>query len=292
MKSDPRHRHGQTERTHRRNFQLVRGDIEILQHIYAHRLLRLDNLESLTCRSDKALARRLRKLTAHKFLHQYRPTVPKHVYTLGRAAIPILVEHGLASPELLGKRIRHELNDLFLKHETMIADFHVLLTLASQSHPMKLVKWEEGRTLYDHVSFFENGVRCRLPVRPDAFFTLTDSRQHSSKDGVHLFLEVDRSTTTQGRFQDKLVAYRHYFEHGRHRDKHGIRNFRVLSLARTPQRVRNLCETAEKVLPPAARKFYLFGCLERSPAERPTAIFTSQFMSARDFRQGTTHTLF
>ena len=47
----------------------------------------------------------------------------------------------------------------------------------------------------------------------------------------------------------------------RHFEKHGIKTFRVLSIAVTAERARNLCEAAEKTLPPAARKFYLFGCL-------------------------------
>jgi Replication-relaxation len=156
-----------TDQSCPRGFQLVAGDIEILRHIHSHRLLHLDSLHILTSRSNKTLSRRLRKLKQHKFIHHYHPEVPKHIYTLGKAAVPILAEQGILPLNVVGNRTRHELNDLFLKHESMIAEFHVLLTVASRAGLIKLVDWREGSALYDHVSLMKNGEpRLRQCVKP------------------------------------------------------------------------------------------------------------------------------
>jgi len=47
----------------------------------------------------------------------------KHIYGLGKAALPVLVEDGTADPDIVATRSRiHELTQLFLKHELMIVE--------------------------------------------------------------------------------------------------------------------------------------------------------------------------
>lgn len=171
----------------------------------------------------------------------------------------------------------------------MVVDFHTALAVATKNGPVKLVAWKEGRSLWDSVSVRIDGARERLPVRPDAFFTLEDTTRPSGQNQVHFFLEADRSTTTHQRFQRKLTAYWHYFQEGSHTAKHGIRTFRVATVTLTPDRAKNLCAAAAEILPSPARKFYLF-------ADDPTiggtaSVLRDVFVTPHDFHAGARHAL-
>ena len=96
---------------------------------------------------------------------------------LSLASIAELVAAGIATPALLAERLRtHELTELFLKHEMLIVDTHVIVNLAPGGNPLRLVKWREGKSLWDSVTVMERGGSRNLPILPDAFFTLEDSR--------------------------------------------------------------------------------------------------------------------
>ena len=115
-------------------FVVVSGDIEIFKLIYEYRLLRREHLSALTQRSSKRLHRRLLKLTQNGYLTTIRLPQQKHIYGLGKTALPILVEQGIADEEILEQRLRaHELKEFFLKHEMMIVDIHAMLTLAGRN---------------------------------------------------------------------------------------------------------------------------------------------------------------
>jgi hypothetical protein len=226
-------------------FQLTAGDVEILKLVLEFRLLRIDHLAALTGRSYKKLHGRLFKLVGRRYLSRIELPLQKHIYVLGKAGVPVLVEQGLAPKELLEWRLRHhELKELFLKHQMMVVDFHTALAVAAGDGPVKLVAWKEGQALWNTVSVRIDGAREELPVRPDAFFTLEDTTRPAGQNQVHFFLEADRSTTTHRRFERKLTAYWHYFQDGGHTAKHGIRTFRVVAVTLTAERARNLCAAA------------------------------------------------
>src|SRR5262249_29336719 len=102
-------------------FQLIDSDLEIFISVFEHRFVTIDHLSLLTDRPRKRLHRRLLKLIERGYLSRIILPTQKHIYTLGRAAIPTLVERGLAPKEFLDVRLRHqELKELFLKHAMMI----------------------------------------------------------------------------------------------------------------------------------------------------------------------------
>ena len=174
---------------------------------------------------------RLLKLVQYRFLTVIRIPQQKHIYGLGKSALPILVEEGIAEEGILAHRIRmRELKELFLKHEMLIVDIHVMFTLAAQGRELKPVAWKEGRELHDTVTVDMVDGQRRLPVRPDAFFSLEDSRRSAGANRAHFFLEADRSTETQARFTEKIKAYWHYLQQGLHKEKHKIKSFRVLTI--------------------------------------------------------------
>lgn len=267
-----------------RGFALVDGDIEILTLVYELRFARTDNLILLAGRSYKKINGRLSKLVEHGYLRCTKLPLQKYIYSLGTAALPVLVEQGTAPLELIDQRIRtHELKELFLKHEMMIVDVHTMLRAAGTG-AITVVAWREGKDLYDTVEVPDGRMRRALPVRPDAFFTLEDADRPPEQNRISFFLEADRSTTSHARFEEKLVAYWHYLGQELHTKKYGIRTFRVLTVAITPERARNLCALAAKTLPSQAYKFFLFGSAGKRSfsLDSPAAILDAVFLTPRD----------
>jgi hypothetical protein len=262
---------------------LVAGDLALFKLIYEYRLLRRGHLSVLTGRPLKRLHRRLLKLVNVGYLTTIKLPQQRHIYGLGRLAAPVLVDEGIADEELLAQRSRiHELKELFLKHEMMIVDLHVTLSLATRDNALRLVDWREGRELHDSVVVKDHGVNKSLPVRPDAFFTLEDSRRPPGENKAHYFLEADRSTENQSRFRDKIRAYFHYIEEGLHNKKFGIKHFRVLTIATTEERAKNLAAMTRELLPEYGWKYFFFGSLKNFSIENPAPILEAVHLSPRD----------
>jgi len=273
-------------------FKLTPDDIEILTHVYQCRLVTIDHLHLLTNRSHKALYRRLAKLTQNQYLYRRRTNInEKYIYTINQATVPVLVERGIAedyqSVDLHMRRLR-ELKYLFLRHALMLTDIHATLRRATTDHHITLVSWKEGQQLHDSVTAWDERIKKKqkFPVRPDALFTLRDTTRPDKKNTVGFFLEADRSTTTNARFQNKIIAYQKYFEEKRH-EKYGITSARVVTITLTKARAENLAKSALEVLPKKSlAKFYYFTSVENLSIENPRTIFTNIFITPKDFQKG------
>jgi len=270
----------------RDGFQLTEQDVELLQLAFEYRILRLDHLAALTGRPYRRLSRRLLKLLERRYLRRLKLAVTEPLlYYLSPAGSAVLVERGLAPREALARRVREgELSALFLKHEQMVVDLHVALALATRNGPLRLSGWQEGKRLWDRVAVRGAAGRGVLPVRPDGFFTLEDSRRPEGRNRRHFFLEADRSSTTHERFQVKIAAYWHYLRGGHHIARYGIKSFRVVTVTLTPDRARGLCEAAASAVPPEARDRFLFASLEDFSLAKPEPILAPVFITARDWR--------
>ena len=241
-------------------FVLTAGDLDIFKLIYGYRLLRREHISLLTKRPAKRLHRRLLKLVQNRYLTPIKLPQQKHIYALGKPALPVLIEQGIGTEALLKERSRvHELKEFFLRHEMMIVDLHVILALASPASSLQLIAWSEGRELHDSVLISTPRGAEKWPVRPDAFFTLEDGRRATGGNRAHFALEADRSTANQKRFADKIKAYHHYIAQGLHSQKYGIKSLRVVTVTLTEERAVNLAEQAAKILPEWSRKYFLFG---------------------------------
>ena len=261
---------------------LTAADLDIFRLVLEHRFLRREHLQALTGRTGKPMHRRLLKLQQHGYLTiAMRLPKQKFVYGLTAASISELVAAGVATPDLLDERLRtHELTELFLRHEMMIVDIHTAMNLASAEGPLRLLKWQEGRMLWDSVDIVDRGNSIRLPIRPDAFFTLEDSRRPEGKY-AHFALEADRSTTNHLRFGEKIRAYWRYIEEGLHEKKFGVKRFRVLTITLTAARAENLSSLAKTILPERGWKYFFFGSLQPFSLKNPTPIFDEVWISPR-----------
>lgn len=78
------------------------------------------------------------------------------------------------------------------------------------------------------------------PVRPDGFFSLQFPELPEGRNRDFFMLEADRSTMTRERFVRKLMAYQAWYDTGSHTATLGIKNFRVLAVTKSDDRLRSL----------------------------------------------------
>ena len=167
----------------------------------------------------------------------------------------------------------------------MLVDLHCMLELASRGTGIGLSLWREGKELWDNVTTWRDRERVSLPVCPDAFFALQDNSRPEGRNRLNFFLEVDRSTSTHKRFQNKLIAYRQYLEDGLHTKKYGIKTFRVVTFTLTHERALSLSAAAREVLPVDALKYFLFASIDGLTLGSPQPILSDIFVSPRE-REG------
>jgi hypothetical protein len=150
------------------------------------------------------------------------------------------------------------------------------LTRSLRAHPgLELASWREGRDLQDSAEVaFDRGY-ARVPVAPDAFFTLLDA-----KGRAHFLVEADRGTMTVTRFILKLKAYAAWWKEKKHEEKLGIRFFRVLTVTLSAARAANLVRAARAIEDVAALgRMFLFTHEERLSLARPESVLDNIWTS-------------
>lgn len=120
---------------------------------------------------------------------------------------------------------------------------------------MKLLKWIDESTFRtkeykNPVPFWMRGAR-KVRVIPDGYFVI-EFQQAEQPD--HFFLEVDRGTMSNSRWQGKVKAYVRFRAAGLSQEHYGTENFRVLTVTTSQQRLQNLKGATEA----AGGKFYFW----------------------------------
>jgi hypothetical protein len=258
------------------------ADLDLLRWCHGLRFCTIDHLTALTGRHRQALNLRLQTLIREKYV--YRTAFPnpnqKHVYSLATQGYRHLAYAGLIRLTDVPTRLRtSELKPFFLDHTLLVTDIHATLILASRESEKGLADWREGRELYDSVSFYENGRKKRLPVCPDAFFSL--KKNGDPKTRTAFALEADRATTTRRTFEDKLNGYWRFLEQNRQLKSYGVNWFRIVTVTLTEARAQGLADMASDVIPERLKKYFLFASREHFSLERPAGIYASIYRSAK-----------
>lgn len=166
------------------------------------------------------------------------------VYALATRGAAALVERGHLL-EIGDWRKRNQgIGILYVDHQAMIANFRIALTLAAKARSdVELLFFQpEGHALRDEVKVSNARSSVRYPINPDAFFGLRFPDRPEGSNRAHFFLEADRSTMTRERFVRKLNGYQAWYEAGGHTKKCGIKNFRVLTVAKSEERTASLLQ--------------------------------------------------
>lgn len=217
-------------------------DTEIIQLVHEHRFMSLELLEALLAVTPVAnkkygfglsgLRARCQKLREHRYLErrflQDEPTGRGHhaprgaVYSVGSASIDLLADHtGLDRPQLKASIEKNALTSFFIRHFLGIAKFRVCLELACRATEgkVRIGTWlQDG--LQDHVDVDVDGRIERIPVVPDALFSLVVQKSGGKMVLSHFVLEFDRGTMPLKRIAKKALGYWHYLNEGLHRSRY------------------------------------------------------------------------
>ena len=142
----------------------------------------------------------------------------------------------------------------FLKHSLMISRLHFMLEMACRNSGgrIQLASWsqgsqpagrkaevpkvkasmERGQTFWQETAETE-----RLPVEPDAMFTLRLEDGHGGQRQAHFFYEADRGTMTTTDMLKKFRAYYSFIKRQQHKEAFGVHPIRAV-LVETPDEAR------------------------------------------------------
>lgn len=257
---------------------LTPRDLDTLSRVVSYRLATSEHLQALDRGSGQGLLRRLQKLFHAGYLDRL---LPRHVdgggsapmvYAITNRGIRALQKHGrLESASRTDWNAKnHSLHDLSIRHTLLVSQVRAVVELACGARPgLRLHFWKEGRELIDRVDVALPEGYAAVPVAPDAFFALEDA-----KGRMNFFLEADRGTMTVTRFVRKLQAYAACFRDGRHKDKFGIRFFRVLTVTTTPARTSNLVSAAIAEGLAGLDRMFLFSSESQLSLDNPESVLS------------------
>jgi hypothetical protein len=202
-------------------------------------------------------------------LANYKPS-DSLVYTLTKKGAALVSQSKGLPAE--AKPFR-EVGISFIRHSLMMSGFRLALAEALKGNSQfRLAVWREPGAI--------DAVHCegeRLPIAPDAFFTLED------KDYLrHFFLEADRSTMTLERMLNKFKGYWNWRAEEGQKRKLGISTFRVLTVCISEQRAENLRQIAAKANgKETGSDMFWFACEKSYSLENPEKILTPIWKSAK-----------
>jgi DNA-binding HxlR family transcriptional regulator len=256
-------------------FKISETDLKILQDLANYRVLNTRHISALHHGvSKRTIQRRLKLLFHSGYVNRpikqfYKYKYPSHIiYTLDRKGTKLLF------PSKKTTKWRKKVKPAFLWHSLMISNFKVILTLALKNKSKsKLINWQEDN-LTDRV-YLEGE---RLPISPDAFFTIEDK-----DDLLHFFLEADRSTMQGKRFLSKMQAYWQWWLEEGHNKKFDISVFRVLTITISRKRKENLRKITKRADDrKQGSEMFLFTCQKDYNLKKPESILKQIWQSPKD----------
>jgi hypothetical protein len=276
-------------------------DRALLSHFRYVRALTTDQIrllvgpESLT--SDKVIQRRLKKLHDHAYVRRLRGQNllrfnsetgryagrQRLAYSLGSKGALLLDSLEPGMPESNWDR-RSDVGQFFVEHSVLTSWPYVALRAGIKYFPnLKSLGWGQGDHL-KHVFQTDSQYKTLLPskapdrgnadtvshtVFPDAVFRLMVSDRNTV---LTCFLEADRSTETNRRFVDKLIAYSLFRRFGFQRELYKTSDFLIVTVTLSPARRDNLRLAAYDVL---------------ARLEQPDRVPTFRFACKDDFHEHT-----
>jgi len=220
---------------------LQERDKKLIALVYDYRFLKESQIRVLLgfgCRTRANI--RLRKLfdagyLSRRFLSNFQGRA-KILYFLGPRGVEIISEKSGADPLKIKQKRKQllEVKNTALPHYLLINEFKLAFSLSSKNKPeINLKSWrmqKEAPLCLEEKKFY-----------PDAYFVY----------GLHnklysFFLEIDRSTESNKRFQEKINNYLEYGLGGYYQKQSGFQFFKVLVVCQSMARLRNLKKLIEQ----------------------------------------------
>jgi hypothetical protein len=266
---------------------LQERDREIIRIVEEHRVITSADLMLLVAGSDQTILRRLQRLFHNGYLD--RPQSQRQfgnapiVYALGQRGAELLAQEKNAQATVDWSEKNRQIGSAYLEHALMVSRFRAALRFALQrGQSAALERWLGDGFVRDSVVVEHEASTERIPVAPDAFFTIKLLDEPEGRNRIHVFLEADRSTMTVKRFFTKLRGYWFWWRSGR-QDSLGIKSFRVLTITQTTERAANLVAAARTIDAPRHRglAMFLFGT-ERTYTDKPERVLEPLWRTPAD----------
>jgi hypothetical protein len=256
-------------------------DAGIIASVLRYRFSPTSELVRLVGGNEDVVLRRLRKLWEWGFINRFAfPGIRTHsefIYYLDSpASLELLSErrgleiHPQMREELQNNRDKDYASAAthgqhmqlgFLKHALMISRMHFLLEMACRksARRIELASWSQGGELArrkvelpkvtsarkgNQYVWEEQDETERVPVEPDALFSLRFTDRRPEEQLAHFFFEADRGTMVASDMLKKLRGYYHLIKRQkRHAEMFGVHPVRsVLIETTSEQRGKRLME--------------------------------------------------
>jgi hypothetical protein len=225
-------------------------DRDILVVVYTYRFLTSEQVQELFgfgC--TRRVNIRLRRLfdngyLSRSFLSTTRGS-GKALYFLGPQGTAVVArELGLDLTAVKNRmKCLSQLKEFFLCHALELNKVRISISQAVQSQAeMKLETWISDNDCEQPYDVIVGGKEILRRFRPDGYFRIW---YHGKAYGF--FLELDRSTESLSRFKSKVQTYLEFTRLGYYRRRFGLNGFRVLVIAPTRERMKNLKQAVEQV---------------------------------------------
>jgi DNA-binding HxlR family transcriptional regulator len=249
-------------------------DLEIIETILRYRFVPTSELVRLVGGNEDVTLRRLRRLWEKGLINRWAfPGIRTHsefyYYLDNREALNLLVEHGRlfdVHEQMLEELRNNREKDYataatrgqhmklgFLQHSLLISRMHFMVEMACRDsgENIELQSWSQGSQLAGHkvevprvkssrhgneYLWGETGETERLPVEPDALFTLRFANRRAGSQLAHFCYEADRGTMVMTDMLKKFRAYHHFIKRQKkHRDALGVHPIRAVLVETTDE---------------------------------------------------------
>jgi len=259
-----------------RNGRISERDLDIVEAILRYRFSPTSELIRLVGGHEDVGQRRLRRLWELDLVNRFAfPKIPNHgefIYYLDRRqSLELLVEHQRLTeihPQMEDElRMNREADYAgavtrgqhmklgFLQHSLMISRLHFMLEMASRQSEgkMELAAWRQGSQLRGHkvavpemrsrrvegsneYLWEERDDTIRLPVEPDALFSLRFPARPPQQQLAHFCYEADRCTMPLADMLKKFRAYHYFIKRQKfHMEAFGVHPIRAVLIETTDE---------------------------------------------------------
>jgi len=249
-------------------------DLDIIESILRYRFIPTSELVRLVGGNEDVTLRRLRRLWEKGLINRWafpgiRTHSEFHYYLDNREALNLLVEHGRlfdVHEQMLEELRNNGEKDYataatrgqhmklgFLQHSLLISRMHFMIEMACRDSgdSIELQSWSQGSQLAGHkvevprvkssrhgneYLWGETGEAEKLPVEPDALFTLRFANRRAGSQLAHFCYEADRGTMVMTDMLKKFRAYHHFIKRQKkHRDALGVHPIRAVLVETTDE---------------------------------------------------------
>ena len=246
-------------------------DFALLRGLFESRVMTAAHIAALYFGgSGEAAKKRLQKIKTESLIGERKRRVnEKSVLFLTRKGHALLTQQDLLSefPKLSSSAFekRASVSDLTLRHELEVMDvkaaFHSAL---KKSETFSIAEFSTWPRLHEFKAVRPGYGSVEVLVKPDGFIRIREKEKDSGASEHTFFLEVDRSTETQGTLINRAACYLDYYKSG----GFAVRNdalrsaykefpFRVLVVLKNAERRNNTAHRLLNNWPPIRTMIYL-----------------------------------